>query len=154
MIKASKRIDCDDPFSLSRFLRAQEEVYERVLGELKKGQKRSHWMWYIFPQLEGLGQSPTSKYYAIKSREEALAYLNHPVLGSRLLECAEAVLVIEGRSVSEIFGYPDELKLKSSMTLFSHVAGESIFVRVLDKYFQGERDRKTLQLLKQLKPTK
>ena len=105
-------------------------------------------MWYIFPQLDGLAQSTTSKYYAIKSREEALAYLDHPVLWSRLNECANTVLDIEGRTVSEIFGYPDNLKLKSSMTLFSEVATDSVFVRVLDKYFQGERDPKTLELLK------
>ena len=140
--------DPNNPFNLSRFVSAQEKVYEGVLKELKNGSKRSHWMWYIFPQLDGLAQSTTSKYYAIKSREEALAYLNHPVLGSRLLECANTVLDVEGKSVSEIFGYPDNLKLKSSMTLFSEVATDSVFVRVLDKYFQGERDRKTLQLLK------
>ncbi len=107
-------------------------------------------MWYIFPQLEGLGQSPTSKYYAIDTKEEALAYLNHPILGARLRECAEAILGIEGKSVSEIFGYPDELKLKSSMTLFSSVSSDSVFVRVLDKYFQGEPDDRTLQLLAKL----
>ena len=140
--------DPNNPFNLSRFVSAQEKVYEGVLKELKNGNKRSHWMWYIFPQLDGLAQSTTSKYYAIKSREEALAYLNHPVLGSRLLECANTVLDVEGKSVLEIFGYPDNLKLKSSMTLFSEVATDSVFVRVLDKYFQGERDRKTLQLLK------
>ena len=140
--------DPNNPFNLSRFVSAQEKVYEGVLKELKNGSKRSHWMWYIFPQLDGLAQSTTSKYYAIKSREEALAYLNHPVLGSRLLECANTVLDVEGKSVLEIFGYPDNLKLKSSMTLFSEVATDSVFVRVLDKYFQGERDRKTLQLLK------
>lgn len=108
-------------------------------------------MWYIFPQLEGLGQSPTSKYYAIHSREEALAYLNHPVLGSRLIECASTVLAIKGRTATEIFGYRDHLKLKSSMTLFSSVASDSVFVRLLDQYFQGERDVRTLQLLEKLK---
>ena len=105
-------------------------------------------MWYIFPQLDGLAQSTTSKYYAIESKEEALAYLNHPVLGSRLNECVNTVLNIEGKTVSEIFGYPDDLKLKSSMTLFSEVATDSVFVRVLNKYFQGERDAKTIELLK------
>ncbi len=109
-------------------------------------------MWYIFPQLDGLAHSTTSKQYAIKTIEEARHYLNHPVLGPRLLECAETVLAIEGRSVSEIFGYPDDLKLKSSMTLFVCVADPgSVFVRVLDKYFHGERDSRTLQLFEELK---
>ncbi len=154
MIKASNTIDRDDPFNLSRFINAQEEVYERVLKELKSGHKQSHWMWYIFPQFDGLAQSTTSKYYAIKSIEEAVAYLNHPVLGSRLKKCADTVHKIEGKTVSEIFGYPDDLKLKSSMTLFSQVADNPVFVHVLDKYFQSERDTKTLQLLEKLKPIK
>jgi uncharacterized protein (DUF1810 family) len=147
MIKASNKIDPDDSFYLNRFISAQDKVYNRVLAELKSGQKRSHWMWYIFPQLDGLAQSTTSKYYAIKSTEEAIAYLNHPVLGVRILECANTVLEIEGKTVSEIFGYPDDLKLKSSMTLFSDVATNSVFARVLDKYFQGEQDDRTLLLL-------
>lgn len=151
MIEVSNILDHDDPFNLARFITAQEGVYNGVLAELKNGNKRSHWMWYIFPQLEGLGQSSTSKYYAIHSRKEASAYLNHPVLGSRLIECANIVLAIEGRTVSEIFGYPDNLKLRSSMTLFSRVATDSVFVRVLDKYFQGERDVRTLQLLEKPK---
>jgi uncharacterized protein (DUF1810 family) len=109
-------------------------------------------MWFIFPQIDGLAYSATSKRYAIKSIEEARQYLNHPVLGTRLLECAETVLAVEGRSVSEIFGYPDDLKLKSSMALFAYVADpRSVFVRVLDKYFQGEQDIKTLPLLEKLK---
>ncbi len=151
MIKANNR---DDPFNLSRFISAQEGVYNRVLAELKNGRKRSHWMWYIFPQLDGLGRSTMARRYAIKSIEEAIEYLNHPVLGSRLLKCADTVHKIEGKTASEIFGYPDDLKLKSSMTLFSEVADDSVFVRVLDKYFQGERDIKTLQLLEKLKHTK
>lgn len=145
------KIGSNELLNLSRFVSAQKGVYDRVLAELKNGQKRSHWMWYIFPQLDGLAQSATSKYYAIKSPQEALAYLNHPILGSRLLECSNAVLKIEEKTVSEIFGYPDDLKLKSSMTLFASVASDSVFIRVLDKYFQGERDSKTLQLLEQLK---
>jgi uncharacterized protein (DUF1810 family) len=108
-------------------------------------------MWFIFPQIDGLAHSATSKHYAIKSIEEARQYLNHPVLGTRLLECAETVLAIEGRSISEIFGYPDDLKLKSSMTLFASVADpHSVFVRILDKYFHGEQDAKTLHLLEKL----
>ena len=153
MIKASNTVERDDRFNLNRFVSAQESVYNRVLAELNNGSKRSHWMWYIFPQLDGLAQSTTSKYYAIKSPDEAIAYLNHPVLGARLLECVNTVLNIEGKSVSEIFGYPDDLKLKSSMTLFSEVATDSVFVSVLDKYFRGERDSKTLGLLKKLENT-
>ena len=139
-----------EPFGLSRFIIAQEKIYDRVLSELENGYKQSHWMWYIFPQLDGLAQSATSKYYAIKSIEEAVAYLNHSILGSRLLQCAEMVYGIEKKTVLDIFGYPDDLKLKSSMTLFSEVADERVFVSILDKYFQSERDLKTLQLLKQL----
>ncbi len=147
MIKVSDTISRDDPFDLIRFTNAQESIYDRVLAELKSGRKRTHWMWYIFPQFDGLGQSTTSKHYAIKSIEEARQYLNHPILGTRLLECAEAVFAIEGRSISEIFGDPDDLKLKSSMTLFACVAEpRSVFVRILDKYFHGERDVRTLHL--------
>ncbi len=151
MIRANKTTNSNDQFDLNRFTSAQDKVYDRVLAELKNGRKRSHWMWYIFPQLDGLGRSTTARRYAIKSIEEAIAYLNHPVLGSRLLECANTVLAIEGKTASEIFGYPDDLKLKSSMTLFSTVADDSVFVRVLDKYFQSERDDRRLQLLKKLK---
>lgn len=146
MINTSNTID------LSRFTTAQESIYDSVLAELRNGRKRTHWMWYIFPQLDGLGFSATSKYYAIKSIEEARQYLNHPVLGRRLLECSEAVLAVEGRSVAEIFGYPDSLKLKSSMTLFTYVAAPgSVFARILDKYFNEEQDTLTLQLLGKLK---
>ena len=148
MTPTNNQPDPQDPFNLDRFVSAQQSVYDRVLAELKNGKKRSHWMWYVFPQFQGLAQSNTSRYYAIKTREEAIAYLQHPVLGKRLRECTEAVTNIEGKSVSEIFGYPDDLKLKSSMTLFSSVASDPLFYRVLDKYFQGEKDEKTLQLLK------
>ena len=151
MADISRKLDPNDPFDLNRFISAQDKVYDRVLAELKNGRKRSHWMWYIFPQLDGLARSTTSKYYAIKSLSEAIAYLNHPVLEARLLECANTVLAIEGKTASEIFGYPDDRKLKSSMTLFSDVATDSVFVRVLDKYFQGEQDDRTLQLLEKLK---
>lgn len=153
MAETTKKLDPNDPFGLNRFIGAQEKVYDRVLAELRSGSKRSHWMWYIFPQLDGLAHSTTSKYYAIKSREGAIAYLNHPVLGARIIECANTILAIEGKTASEIFGYPDDLKLKSSMTLFSNVITDPIFARVLDKYFQGERDEKTLLLLKKLKNT-
>ena len=140
--------DHDNTFDLNRFTNAQAGIYETALAELKNGQKRTHWMWYIFPQIDGLGRSKTAKYYAIKSMEEARQYLNHPVLGERVLECAEAILAIAGRTASEIFGYPDDLKLKSSMTLFASAATPGfVFVRVLDKYFHGERDVKTLRLL-------
>jgi uncharacterized protein (DUF1810 family) len=137
-----------DPYELNRFINAQERIYDRVLAELRGGQKRTHWMWYIFPQIDGLGHSPTTRHYAIKSVEEARRYLSHPVLGARLVECAEAVLAVQGRSVSDIFGYPDDMKLQSSMTLFALVAeSRSVFERVLDKYFQGKRDARTLQIV-------
>ena len=151
MAETANKLDSTNPFDLKRFTSAQESVYDRALSELKNGSKRSHWMWYIFPQLDRLAYSTTSKYYAIKSREEAIAYLNHSVLGARLRECAEAVFAVEGKTVSQIFGYPDDLKLKSSMTLFSEVTTDPIFIRIIDKYFKGERDEKTLQLLNKLK---
>lgn len=143
----------DDPFDLGRFTKAQQGIYDSVLGELRSGRKRTHWIWFIFPQFAGLGHSPTSIHYAIKSIEEARQYLNHPVLGARLLECATAVLDVEGRSVSEIFGYPDDLKFKSSMTLFASVAEnpQSVFIPALEKYFQGEQDDRTLQLLERFR---
>ena len=116
--------DQDDPFDLARFTSAQEAVYDSCAGRNPERLQSSHWMWFIFPQIEGLGFSSTAKHYAIKSLEEARQYLDHPVLGPRLLECAEAVLAVEGRSASEIFGSPDDLKLKSCMTLFESVAGQ------------------------------
>lgn len=138
----------DDPHDLNRFINAQEGVYERALAELKSGQKRSHWMWFIFPQVEGLGQSPTSQYFAIKSVAEARAYLAHPLLGARLRESAEAVLALKGRPASEVFGFPDDLKFRSCMTLFAEIAGaDSIFAYVLQKVFNDQRDRQTLEFL-------
>lgn len=138
----------DDPYNLDRFVRAQEGDYEQALSEITQGQKRSHWMWYIFPQFDGLAFSSTSKYYAIKSRDEARAYLDHAILGPRLLACAEATLKIDGRSAREIFGSPDDLKLRSSATLFSRVSPPgSVFHRLLDKYYQGRADERTLRLL-------
>lgn len=137
-----------DPHDLGRFVRAQEDSYDRALAEIRRGRKQSHWMWYIFPQIEGLGFSPTSRKYSIKSLTEAKAYLSHPVLGPRLLACAQAALDVEGRSALDIFGSPDEMKLKSCATLFASVSlAGSVFERLLDKYFQGESDGKTLRLL-------
>ena len=138
----------EDPYELNRFVQAQERDYARALAELRNGEKRSHWMWYIFPQIDGLGFSSMSKRYSIKSLEEAKAYLEHPILGPRLIECAEAVLAVEGRSAHEIFGSPDDLKLKSCATLFASVSSSgSVFEELLVKYYDGTRDRKTLQLL-------
>jgi uncharacterized protein (DUF1810 family) len=148
MPRAETTRDQDDPFDLARFTGAQEGVYKVALAEIRAGDKRSHWMWFIFPQIDGLGFSPTAKHYAIKSAEEARRYLAHPVLGARLRECAEAVLAVEGRSALEIFGSPDDLKLKSCMTLFESVAEQdSLFGRVLDKYYRGKRDTRTQQIL-------
>jgi uncharacterized protein (DUF1810 family) len=140
--------DSNDPYDLGRFVQAQKDDYARALAEIRSGQKRSHWMWYVFPQVEGLGHSSTSKRYSIKGKAEAEAYLRHPVLGPRLLECCEAALSIEGRSAHEIFGSPDDLKIRSCMTLFAQVSpAGSLFERVLDKYFRGERDDATLRLM-------
>ena len=137
-----------DPHDLNRFLRAQEDDYKQALAEIVSGRKHTHWIWYIFPQFDGLAFSSTSKLYSIKTVEEAKAYLDHPILGPRLLECAEAALCVEGRSATEIFGSPDDLKLKSSATLFACVSPpDSVFDRLLGKYYGGERDGKTLRLL-------
>jgi len=137
-----------DPYDLSRFLQAQEDDYEQALSEIASGRNRSHWMWYIFPQIDGLAFSSTSKRYSIKSLDEARAYLDHPILGPRLRECAEAVVRLEGRSAREIFGSPDDLKLRSCATLFACVSPPgSVFDRLLTKYYQGRRDDKTLHLL-------
>ncbi len=137
-----------DPFNLSRFVQAQENDYEQALAEIRSGRKRTHWMWFIFPQFDGLAFSSTSKHFAIKSLEEARAYLAHPVLGARLLECTHAVLRVEGRSAQEIFGSPDDLKLRSCATLFAQVSPSgSVFERLLEKHFQGSPDAKTLELL-------
>ena len=138
----------DDPHDLGRFVDAQAGDYAEALAEIKRGRKRSHWMWYVFPQIDGLGFSSMSTRYAIKSVAEAKAYLAHPVLGPRLVECCEAVLSVEGRSAHEIFGSPDDRKLKSCATLFATVTPpDSVFARLLAMYFQGERDARTLQLI-------
>lgn len=137
-----------DHSDLNRFLAAQEGIYDEALAEIRAGRKRSHWMWFIFPQFKGLGFSATTQHFAIRSAAEARAYLAHPVLGPRLVECAEAALAIEGRTAREIFGSPDDLKLRSSATLFASVAPDgSVFHRLLDKYFDGQPDRRTLELL-------
>jgi uncharacterized protein (DUF1810 family) len=137
-----------DPYNLRRFVEAQEQDYDQALSEIRRGRKQSHWMWYLFPQFSGLGFSATSRQYSIKSRAEAEAYLSHPILGPRLIKCAEAALGVEGRSAFEIFGTPDDLKLRSCATLFACVSpAGSVFHRLLDKFFQGERDSKTLSLL-------
>jgi uncharacterized protein (DUF1810 family) len=129
-------------------LDAQENDFERALSEIKSGRKQSHWMWYIFPQIAGLGFSSTSKLYAIKDRSEAESYLAHPVLGKRLVEISNALLEIEGKTASQIFGSPDEVKLKSSMTLFGALDDTNpVFQSILDKYFDGSKDRRTLELI-------
>jgi len=138
----------NDPFDLQRFVDAQEPIYGTVIEELTAGRKRSHWMWFIFPQLRGLGSSPTAVRFAISSVDEARAYLDHELLGARLRECAELVARIEGRSAEEIFGWPDDMKLRSSMTLFAHAADDNAeFVAVLEKFYGGEEDPATLARL-------
>jgi uncharacterized protein (DUF1810 family) len=137
-----------DRFNLERFVEAQEHVYDEVRRELRAGRKASHWMWFVFPQIAGLGHSPTSVRFAIASLDEAKAYLAHPLLGARLVECARLTLEAEGRSAREIFGAIDEVKFRSSITLFARAApGEDVFRRCLDKYFAGAPDDATLERL-------
>ena len=138
----------DDGHDLQRFLAAQEGVYPSALTELRAGCKRGHWMWFVFPQLIGLGYSPTANHYAIKSRREALAYLRHPVLGARLAECTEAMLTVADRDLADILGYPDDLKFRSSMTLFAELSEPgSLYHEALEAYFDGAPDQRTLDLL-------
>ena len=138
----------DDRFELQRFVDAQQPIYETVLSELRAGRKRSHWMWFIFPQISGLGHSSTAQTFAVSSLAEAAAYLAHPILGPRLRECAGLVTGIKGRSVDEIFDGPDDLKFHSSMTLFARAAPrERIFAACLEKYFGGQLDPRTLARL-------
>ena len=140
--------DSSDPHDLNRFVRAQEGDYARALSEVRAAEKRSHWMWYVFPQIAGLGFSAMSVRYSIRSLDEARAYLAHPILGKRLIECFEALLDVKNRSAFEVFGSPDDRKLRSSATLFAIVSPEdSVFHRVLEKYFDGEMDQTTLRLL-------
>ena len=137
-----------DSFDLQRFVDAQASIYRQVVEELSRGRKQTHWMWFIFPQISGLGHSVTSQTFALSSLAEAAAYLAHPKLGPRLRECAALVASIEGRSVDEIFAYPDDLKFQSSMTLFAHAAPrEPVFAACLEKYFGGQRDPRTLARL-------
>ena len=139
----------NDPYNLERFIDAQRDDYETALAEMRAGRKRSHWMWYIFPQIEGLGFSAMSQRYAIRSAAEARAYLEHPVLGERLRICIEALVSFEGRSVEQIFGFPDDRKLRSCATLFGAVSpAGSAFHRLLEKYFQGEWDPRTMEKIK------
>jgi uncharacterized protein (DUF1810 family) len=138
-----------DLFNLNRFLTAQEDIYLDALAEIMQGHKRSHWMWFIFPQYKGLGSSETSRHYAINSLEEARAYLEHPVLGKRLKEITVTLLKHGNKKASEIFGDPDDLKLHSSLTLFEAASdGENVFEKALEIFFNGKRDQKTLELLK------
>ena len=132
---------------LERFVQAQADSYARALRDIKSGRKTSHWMWYIFPQLSGLGHSQTARYYAIRDRAEAEAYLAHPVLGKRLLEISSELLKLESSDATAVMGWPDDLKLKSSMTLFSLVSREPVFRQVLEKYFSGEEDVYTVQAI-------
>ncbi|MBQ9662652.1 MAG: DUF1810 domain-containing protein [Oscillospiraceae bacterium] len=137
---------------LSRFLKAQEYDYAQALKEIRAGRKRSHWMWYIFPQIQGLGFSSTAQFYAIRDLDEAKDYLAHPILGARLKEISSALLQLEGLSASEIFGYPDDLKLRSSMTLFRLADLKcNIFRDVIDKYYDGKPDSRTVEIVQGMK---
>jgi uncharacterized protein (DUF1810 family) len=137
-----------DTFNLQRFIEAQDPRYGSVLQELRAGHKRGHWMWYVFPQIQGLGESAMSRKYAISSQDEAKAYWEHPILGTRLRECTQLVMNVEGRTTEQIFSYPDNLKFHSCMTLFERSASDStIFRAALLKYFGGEPDQSTLEIL-------
>ena len=141
-------IEEHDPHDLARFLDAQSRVIEQVRAELRSGHKRGHWMWFIFPQIRGLGSSPTAQHFAIASREEAAAYLKHPTLGPRLIECTQLMLAVKGRTSEQILGEIDSLKFRSSMTLFAEVTlKEKVFQEALQKYFDGEPDPLTLEIL-------
>jgi uncharacterized protein (DUF1810 family) len=142
-----------DPYDLQRFVAAQEPVFEQVCAELRRGRKATHWMWFIFPQVEGLGHSAMAQRYAIRSRAEAAAYLLHPLLGERLRACTQRVNAVEGRTIEQIFGSPDDLKFHSSMTLFAWVGNDSaVFSAAVQKYFSGRLDRRTLELLEGGRP--
>jgi len=136
-----------DPFDLKRFVSAQNPVFRAIQGELAEGRKQTHWMWFVFPQVAGLGLSAMSRRYAIGSRAEAEAYLAHPLLGPRLIECIRLVLAVEGRTINAILGAPDDAKFRSSMTLFAAVSDEPVFGEALARYFGGLRDDATLEIL-------
>jgi uncharacterized protein (DUF1810 family) len=136
-----------DVFDLARFVEAQHPVYETALTELRRGQKRTHWIWFVFPQVEGLGTSSMAQRYAIASRAEAIAYLEHPLLGTRLVEVTETVLAHTRRSAHDIFGSPDDVKFRSSMTLFEQMGGGAVFAEALARFYSGRRDEKTLAIL-------
>jgi uncharacterized protein (DUF1810 family) len=137
-----------DQFNLARFVSAQEGSYDVALAEVTRGRKYSHWMWFIFPQLRGLGRSSTAQFYGIGGTEEARAYLDHPLLGPRLIAVCQAALAVEGRSALEIFGSPDDMKLRSCATLFAQISSpDSVFHKLLDKYYGGQPDARTLELL-------
>jgi uncharacterized protein (DUF1810 family) len=141
-------VTADHTTALERFVEAQAPVYDQVLAELRAGAKATHWMWFIFPQLKGLGHSATARFFGIASRQEAVAYWRHPLLGARLRECSQLVVAVEGETALKIFGFPDELKFRSSMTLFEQVAPEEpVFRQAIAQYFQGEYDSETLALL-------
>ncbi|SIT36189.1 conserved hypothetical protein [Paraburkholderia ribeironis] len=140
--------DMDDPYDLQRFVDAQDPVYAQVSDELRHGRKRSHWMWFVFPQIQGLGASAMAQQFALSSLAEAEAYLRHPILGPRLRESTQLVNLVKERSIEEIFGYPDYLKFRSSISLFARATSDNdVFVEALRKYFDGEPDPRTLQLL-------
>lgn len=139
-----------DPFDLNRFVQAQNPIFGTVQAELARGRKQTHWMWFVFPQVAGLGFSAMSQRYAIGSRAEAEAYLAHPLLGPRLIECTRLVLAIDGRTINAILGAPDDSKFRSSMTLFGAVSDAQIFDEALARYFAGERDDATLEILSKL----
>jgi uncharacterized protein (DUF1810 family) len=142
-----------DPYHLQRFISAQETTYAVALREIRSGRKRSHWMWFIFPQLAGLGRTDTARHYAIRSLDEARAYLAHPLLGPRLLEITEALLTVQGTSATDLMGQPDDLKLRSCLTLFASAnPQQTVFQRALDAYFGGQPDRTTLRLLDHPQP--
>jgi uncharacterized protein (DUF1810 family) len=137
-----------DPYDLQRFVDAQNPVYEKVRAELRKGHKKSHWMWFIFPQIAGLGSSPLARRFAISSLSETAAFLEHPILGPRLAEYTRLVNLVEGRPIEQIFDYPDHLKFRSSMTLFAHATSDNqLFLDAIRKYFEGEFDPATLKRL-------
>jgi uncharacterized protein (DUF1810 family) len=140
-----------DPYDLQRFVDAQNPVYDQVCAELRDGRKKSHWMWFIFPQIGGLGSSQLARKFAVSSLAEAAAYLAHPILGPRLVECAKLVNLVKGRPIEQVFGYPDDLKFRSSMTLFAHATPDNeVFIDALKKYFGGQFDPATLARLQAL----